>query len=242
MKTYQTESGKRWRWHVMALLVLLWAQTCPAFYNPSQGRWLSRDPVEETGGLNLSAALANQPVSSVDGDGRTMLLREHFWVFQSPPTTGIYQGYLGLTYFQPFEPLVKPFPALGSSCCWKIYFGGYADLYSWWVAGTWAPDGMSSQEHEMRHVGCAKAMFGAYNASGGALASLCSSKAKAQCYASVILGSMVRAYAASYDTGNMEIDCQVYGRHCSELAAQIAKEAAAYAELSSALGKCAQLE
>jgi RHS repeat-associated protein len=40
------------------------------FYNPSGGRWLSRDPLEEIGGLNLYGFVDNNPVSSTDIDGR----------------------------------------------------------------------------------------------------------------------------------------------------------------------------
>jgi RHS repeat-associated protein len=36
------------------------------YYNPSSGRWLSRDLAEEDGGLNLYAILGNDPVGDVD--------------------------------------------------------------------------------------------------------------------------------------------------------------------------------
>jgi RHS repeat-associated protein len=36
------------------------------FYNPSTGRWLSRDPIEERGGLSLYGFVENEPVSSAD--------------------------------------------------------------------------------------------------------------------------------------------------------------------------------
>ena len=37
-----------------------------AFYNPSTGRWLSRDPLAEKGGVNLCGFVANQPISLAD--------------------------------------------------------------------------------------------------------------------------------------------------------------------------------
>jgi RHS repeat-associated protein len=40
------------------------------FYNPSTGRWLNRDPIEEKGGLNLYAFVHNDPTSKYDSDGR----------------------------------------------------------------------------------------------------------------------------------------------------------------------------
>ena len=39
------------------------------FYSPSMGRWLNRDPLGEEGGINLYAAMGNNPVNSVDEYG-----------------------------------------------------------------------------------------------------------------------------------------------------------------------------
>jgi RHS repeat-associated protein len=39
------------------------------FYNPSTGRWLSRDPIEEEAGSNLFAAYFNEPITTVDRNG-----------------------------------------------------------------------------------------------------------------------------------------------------------------------------
>jgi hypothetical protein len=48
---------------------LLFAQSALAFYNPSTGRWLSRDPLGKSGGLNAYAFVANQPLSWIDSKG-----------------------------------------------------------------------------------------------------------------------------------------------------------------------------
>jgi RHS repeat-associated protein len=50
------------------------------YLNPNAGRWLSRDPLEETADKNLIAFISNDPGNKVDGDGRvqfgsTCLLR-----------------------------------------------------------------------------------------------------------------------------------------------------------------------
>jgi len=39
------------------------------FYDPSPGRWLSRDPAEESGGLNLYGFVGNDPVKFIDPYG-----------------------------------------------------------------------------------------------------------------------------------------------------------------------------
>jgi RHS repeat-associated protein len=36
------------------------------YYNPSTGRWMSRDPIEEEGGVNLYGMLGNNPVNAID--------------------------------------------------------------------------------------------------------------------------------------------------------------------------------
>lgn len=43
------------------------------YYNPSTGRWPSRDPIEERGGLNLYGFAYNNPMSHIDTDGRLIL-------------------------------------------------------------------------------------------------------------------------------------------------------------------------
>ncbi len=45
------------------------AQTGWSFYNPSTGRWLSRDPINERGGLNLYLAMQNDLVQHIDAAG-----------------------------------------------------------------------------------------------------------------------------------------------------------------------------
>jgi RHS repeat-associated protein len=39
------------------------------FYSPAMGRWLNRDPLGETGGINLYAFVQNDPVNLIDPDG-----------------------------------------------------------------------------------------------------------------------------------------------------------------------------
>jgi hypothetical protein len=51
----------------LALLsICLAAADTYSFYNPTQGRWLSRDPVDEAGGNNLYAVVANRIVDVYD--------------------------------------------------------------------------------------------------------------------------------------------------------------------------------
>src|ERR1035441_1916421 len=36
------------------------------YYNPTTGRWLSRDPIGERGGINLYGFVGNNPISRID--------------------------------------------------------------------------------------------------------------------------------------------------------------------------------
>jgi len=49
-----------------ALLGVGLVQHAFGFYNPSEGKWLNRDPIEEHGGVNLYAFVNNGPISNLD--------------------------------------------------------------------------------------------------------------------------------------------------------------------------------
>jgi hypothetical protein len=53
------------RWGLLGLLIcLLEVAPAHAFYNPQQGRWLSRDPIAERGGKNLYNFVGNVPIQT----------------------------------------------------------------------------------------------------------------------------------------------------------------------------------
>lgn len=53
--------------------LLLSAMPSWAYYNSSAGRWLSRDPILEGGGLNLHEFVFNNPIQKIDGLGDTAI-------------------------------------------------------------------------------------------------------------------------------------------------------------------------
>ena len=63
---------------LVACVLLFVTHQVMAFYNPETGRWLSRDPIEEKGGINLYGFVANNPANRVDKDGTTG------WQFTGP--------------------------------------------------------------------------------------------------------------------------------------------------------------
>jgi hypothetical protein len=54
---------------VLACVMLFAWNQAQAFYNPSAGRWLSRDPIGESGGRNLFGFPGNDAVNVVDSSG-----------------------------------------------------------------------------------------------------------------------------------------------------------------------------
>ncbi len=51
---------------MLIIISVALSTTAFAHYNPSEGRWTSRDPIEEKGGLNLYNMVANNPVNNWD--------------------------------------------------------------------------------------------------------------------------------------------------------------------------------
>lgn len=69
----QTIMKTRIHWLLVGLLSLVVAQAAQAYYNPSTGRWLSRDPLVEAGGRNLYGFVGNDPLAHTDYLGRSLV-------------------------------------------------------------------------------------------------------------------------------------------------------------------------
>ena len=54
---------------MLAVLCIAGAGQASAFYNPGTGRWLSKDPAEEAGGINLYSYCLNNAVNKIDAFG-----------------------------------------------------------------------------------------------------------------------------------------------------------------------------
>jgi uncharacterized protein RhaS with RHS repeats len=48
-----------------------------AFYHPDEGRWISRDPIEEDGGVNLYTFVYNDPLNATDSMGESVEFRRN---------------------------------------------------------------------------------------------------------------------------------------------------------------------
>ena len=54
---------------ILLPLLALSAQSVSAFYDPSLGRWINRDPIQERGGLDLYIFNHNSPIQTYDAFG-----------------------------------------------------------------------------------------------------------------------------------------------------------------------------
>jgi uncharacterized protein RhaS with RHS repeats len=112
-----------------AITFIATAEHASAFYDPSLGRWINRDPIGEAGGLNLYTFVQNRPVNAVDRNGLDIWIiiypdfpyhhgvigddgRGGYWYTDFGPTPGswaIYDdGYYGYTPTWSFPPDALP--------------------------------------------------------------------------------------------------------------------------------------
>ena len=63
----------------MKLLLTFMPMAALGYYSPNVGRWTTRDPLEEKGGVNLHAFCENDPVNSEDPLGKNRYMTTFRW-------------------------------------------------------------------------------------------------------------------------------------------------------------------
>ena len=117
-------------WHAPSSLNLAYLRA----YDPNLGRWISRDPIEESGGLNLYQYVFGSPINFIDPEGGTPLVLvaglagPPGWVIVGAFAVGTI-GYLVWDHFAnpeviPYSPPIddtdaKPIPAPPPAKCQK---------------------------------------------------------------------------------------------------------------------------
>ena len=77
------------------LLLIAFSNFAHAFYDPGQGRWLSRDPIEERGGVNLYAFVENDGIGGVDRLGLDLAVNLQIAVNQETDQYGEVTVFVG---------------------------------------------------------------------------------------------------------------------------------------------------
>jgi len=104
-------------WHPQSGLDLTWFRA----YDPNLGRWISRDPIGENGGINLYGYVENDPIGFVDPYGLWTAINPLSWLDGDK-----YQG-AGFEFFTYDDYLA----AAGATLDGMIPFGNpFSDLYN----------------------------------------------------------------------------------------------------------------
>jgi hypothetical protein len=101
-----------------------------AYYDPAAQRWLNRDPIEETGGLNMYGFVRNEPIHAIDPFG-------HFiqWVIRKCiGKTAKNGGDLGGPYRNQTRwelvgstPVFESCQCVSKTCTYSSWSGRYSD-------------------------------------------------------------------------------------------------------------------
>ena len=204
------------------------------YYNPSTGRWLSKDPIEEKGGLNLYDFSANDGVNHCDYFGWTWNFKINDTGYHDPIPGVSWNGRkyftTGLTTLTKWQVSVRLVPC---PCGYKLRSDGDGAADFWWST----PQAIF---HELHHAilwesGFTDTEWFAFQYELG-----CYSRAKAQCYQRAVLAASAY-YAARASRENAEYDMAEYGGG-DDLCDRTYKEENAKWNLDQILAQCASIQ
>ncbi len=89
------------------------------FYSTGYKRWLSRDPIEENGGINLYSICRNNLVSGIDGLGLAIIIIKHI-PGERPSDGWASKETLALTEFKSPTPIIEPLNYPGGKLMFKV--------------------------------------------------------------------------------------------------------------------------
>lgn len=188
-------------------LILLLPACARAYYSPEQGRWISRDPIEESGGMNLYGLLGN------DGLNKTDYLGLEYWVWEArplgprPPERGRGGETISETWM--FNTWVNE-----KGSCHYVRAQGIFKLNYWWTEGTWPPENgggsYTTRPHEETHVEYRHQGYLSLRARAQPYVDRCMCPAQARCFRDAICRWWL-AIDAQMKWKNGDFDCRAYG-------------------------------
>ncbi len=142
---------------LMFVCVMLFSlDEAQAFYNPSTGRWLNRDPIEERGGINSFEFVNNSPIGKIDSLGLMPLQKRHYdfgsfawdeiecWPPVPCPVDENGDPIYGESKISKWK--VHVWIVRREACCWVVKSNGKGETRYWWsIRG-------STEGHELEHV------------------------------------------------------------------------------------------
>lgn len=186
-----------------------------ASYDPTTGRWCSRDPIEEQGGRSLYCFINNDPIYQIDLLGLDILGTRDFPFFtldlgKHAPEQKI--GIDGKQYWQGGVTILKDwlvvaYPKQGSPCSansWRIWATGHASVKYWWAD-------LSVKSHEETHVAIWEYEWNDLASEVEGLMGRCfCSERKARCFSN-LAKSLASMYRLRGSIKNDDFDCKDYG-------------------------------
>ncbi|MBL9170605.1 MAG: RHS repeat-associated core domain-containing protein [Verrucomicrobiales bacterium] len=175
------------------------------FYNSSTGRWLSRDPIEEEGGLNLYGFTLNDAQNYSDYLGKSA----SGWSWDDGgdgvlQPSDVDNGGTRVLFWQG-SATVEPGSQILPGCAgWAIDTGGLGKL-------AWHYSGPKVKQHEGVHVTDRTSLWNDYKTHALSFENRCfCKKAQADCLAGAIRGTMSLLYRKRGDLKAAEWDCTDY--------------------------------
>ena len=111
---------------VVVTSILLLTQSVVAFYNPSTGRWLSRDPIQEDGGQNLYGLTHNAPIAAIDRFGLAPI---EGYTLQADPSDSDNPSHFA--FYRPAFLLSVTYPKDGVKCACQGRSLGFIHGTAW---------------------------------------------------------------------------------------------------------------
>lgn len=138
---------------LLFVFTLLGSQHLQAFYNPETGRWLSRDPIEEQGGVNPYGMVGNGPVNKCDYLG----LKITRYTGQASASTSMQNGVEAGATDATWSFEEPQFSQKKGKWCVKL--SGKMTVSISYTPGVFDENGLSALEHERRHEGIHREWF-----------------------------------------------------------------------------------